>query len=196
MVLNNCPQMFSIYFPSNFFYEEVIEKWSPIVEKMRLPYRTVDDFMNAQIQSVTFPGASIENSVQQRRQYDIMYPGGKELEVLLNKELNITFKLTESYLSYWIIWDQMDRYLHYVNEGKQLEPVWMEPVHLIFLNDAGFGMTQFCFRDIVPTSLGELNLSYAAQAASYNTFNWSLRFNRFDTDAGITEFKDTKRIQL
>ena len=55
MVLNNKPQMFTVFFPSNFFYPEVNKKWELIIEKMRLPYQSIDDFMNAQIQSVTFP---------------------------------------------------------------------------------------------------------------------------------------------
>lgn len=180
MVLNNKPQMFSVYFPSNFFYQEVKRKWEPIIERMRLPYQSLDDFMNSQIQSVTLPGVSLPLSTQQRGQYDFAYPGGKEVEVLMGKELTFTFKLTESYVSYWIIWDQVDLYLHYREAGKDLKPCWMEPIQLVFLSDAGFGLTQFGFEEITPTNLGELNLSYAATVASYNTFQWTLRYNRFE----------------
>lgn len=78
MVLNNKPQMFSIYFPSNFFYPEVKRKWEPIIERMKLPYQSIDDFMNSQIQSVTFPSITMETSQQQRGQYEVVYPGGKD----------------------------------------------------------------------------------------------------------------------
>lgn len=179
MVLNNCPQMFSIYFPSNFFYPEVKQKWEPIIEKMRLPYQTIDDFMNSQIQSVNFPGANLDISSQQRFQYEVTYPGGKELEPIINKDLTITFKLTESYISYWIIWDQVDLYLHYTNEVTKHKPFWMEPINLAFLSDTGFLLTEFIFQEITPTSLSDLSLSYAAQVASYNTFTWGLKYNRF-----------------
>ena len=171
--------MFSIYFPSNFFYPEVKRKWEPIIEKMRLPYQSIDDFMNSQIQTVTFPAANLDLSIQQRGQYDVAYPGGKELEPLINKELGITFKLTESYISYWIIWDQVDLYLHYTNEVTEHKPCWMEPLMLGFFSDAGFLLTEFMFQEITPMNLSELNLSYAAQVASYNTFTWTLRYNRF-----------------
>jgi len=181
MLLNNKPQMFTIYFPSNFFYKEVKEKWEPIIEKMRLPYQSLDDFMNQQIQTVTFPSFQIDTATQQRGQYEVTYPGGKELEPLINKSLTISFKLTESYISYFVMWDQIDLYLHYKRDGfTENKPCWMEPIQLAFLSDAGFQLTEFVFREITPTSLSELNLSYAAQIASYNNFTFSLKYNRFD----------------
>jgi hypothetical protein len=56
----------------------------------------------------------------------------------------------------------------------------MEPIRLGFLNDAGFMLTEFLFSEITPTALGELNLSYAASVASYNSFSWTLHYNVFD----------------
>ena len=184
MVLNNKPQMFTAYFPSNFFYKEVEDKWGAFVERMKLPYRTVCDFMNSQIQSVNFPGFNMEVSEQGREQYNVVYPGGKEYEAIVGKDLNIVFKLTESYLSYFILLDQIWWYLRYADTvaGEPAEvkkPVWMEPFHLRFLSDAGFGMTGFVFQEITPKSLTELQLSYAAQAATYNTFTLTLSYNRF-----------------
>lgn len=179
MVLNNKPQMFTFYFPTTFFYDDVCMKWGPIINKMRLPYQSVTDFMNSQVQTVSFPSLTVDTPTQQRGQYEVAYPSGKELEVLIDKTLRITFKLTESYISYWILWDQMDIYLHY-GDRVEREPIWMEPVRLGFLNDAGFMLTEFIFREITPTNLTELNLSYAASVAAYNTFSWTLRYNTFD----------------
>jgi hypothetical protein len=91
-------------------------------------------------------------------------------------------KLTESYLSYWIWWDQIDTYLHYVNNHKDKKNCWMEPVKLGFLTDSGMQLIEFTFRDITPTNTSELNLSYAATVAQYNTFTINLRYNYFDID--------------
>jgi hypothetical protein len=74
----------------------------------------------------------------------------------------------------------MDVFLHYVNDPKQKQPCWMEPVKLAFLSDAGFQMLEFTFWEITPTNTSELNLSYAATVASYNSFSINLRYNRFD----------------
>lgn len=180
MVLNNLPQMFTFEFPSNFWYDEVINTWTPYVQRMRLPYETVGDFMNDQVQAVVFPAMNMDLAIQQRGQYDVAYYGGKELEPLIDKNLRVTFKLTESYISYWIWFHQIDIFLHYVDDYRDKEPCWMEPVKLGFLSDAGFKMLEFTFWEITPTSTSEINLSYAATIGSYNTFQTNLRYNRFD----------------
>jgi len=182
MVLNNKQQMFTFYFPSTFWYPEVIETWTPLVERMKLPYMDLCDFMNAQVQQVRFPGATLQTAMQGREQYEVMYPSGKELETEINKTLTVTFKLTESYLSYWIIWDQIDRYLHYENQYRDHKECWMEPVKLGFLTDSGIQLIDFTFYEISPTNLSELNMSYAATVASYNTFTVDLHYNRFTVD--------------
>lgn len=180
MVLNNLPQMFTFYFPSTFWYDEVLETWNPMVKRMKLPYEDVTDFMNAQVQGVTFPAMNIDLATQGRWQYEVAYPTGKELEPIIDKNLRITMKLTESYLSYWIFWHQIDVYLHYVNDFKDKKPCWMEPVKLGFLTDSGFQLLEFTFWEITPTNTSELNLSYAATVASYNTYSINLRYNRFE----------------
>jgi hypothetical protein len=152
-----------------------------MIERMRLPYQSLNDFMNSQIQSVVFPSMSIDIATQQRGQYEINYPTGKELEVHMDKTLKITFKLTESYLSYWIIFSQMDTYLHYANEHHR-KAFWMEPIELGFLTDSGFRLLNFKFREIVPTDTTSLTLSYAATVASYNTFDWTLKYNLFEIE--------------
>ena len=49
MILNNKSQMFSVWFPEDFFYPEVIKRWDPIIQNMKLPYQSTTDFMNSQI---------------------------------------------------------------------------------------------------------------------------------------------------
>lgn len=180
MVLNNKAQLFTFYFPSNFWYEEVEQKWTDYIKRMKLPYESVEDFMNQQVQQVTFPSMTMTTASQTREQYEVVYYGGKELEVEMQKELRVTFKLTESYLSYWIIFDQMDRFLHYTNGPENKHPCWMEPVKLGFLTDSGIQLIDFTFYEITPINTTELTLSYAATVASYNTFSWTLHYNRFE----------------
>jgi hypothetical protein len=158
----------------------VVDRWTPIVQRLRLPYHDLNDFMNAQIQSVVFPAVNIDSTSQQRGQYEVAYPSGKELEVDIEKNIKITFKLTESYISYWIIWDQISTHLHYVNDHNDKKDCWMEPIELGFLTDSGFQLMNFIFREITPAGLTSLTLSYAATVATYNTFEWTLKYNWFE----------------
>ena len=103
--------MFSVWFPSDFFYKEVEEKWTPFVEKMKLPYTNLVDFMNMQIEQISYPSIDIGSAKQQQGQFEIEYTSAKELEAIVPKDFTITMKLTESYLSYFIMYDQIKWYL-------------------------------------------------------------------------------------
>lgn len=178
MILSNLPQMFTIKFPSDFFYSELTEKWGDVIKRLKVPYESIEDFMNAQIQSVDFPGINLVNTEQQHGQYEITYPGGKELEPLIDKFITVKFKLTESYLTYWILFDQIDTYLKY--SATNHKPCFMDPIVLTFTNNPGFGLVQFEFKQIVPENLSNLPLSYMSQPASFHTIDWRLKFSRYD----------------
>lgn len=179
-VLNNKNNAFVIWFPKNFFYPEVIKKWEPIIKKMNLQFQTIDDFLNFCIQSVTFPGLSFPQPEQGEGQYNIKWRGGKELEVISEKTLNISFKLSESFLSYWIVWDQLYYYLSYYGQKKP----WWPSLNISFLNDAGFTMFTFKYNMITPSSLSELNLNYSSTVADFNTFSLGLTYNTYDFTSG------------
>lgn len=175
MILNARSNQFQIGFPRNFFYPEVKEKWESVISKLNLPYDTIEDFMNSCIQSMTFPPIQIPSPKQQEGQYEIYWRTGKELEVLTDKTINLTFKLTESYISYWILYDQIAKFLEY---GDKLP--WWPHMYLSFIDNAGFEMVKFEIKQIIPISLSELNLSYAQALTNFNTFTLSLKYNRFD----------------
>lgn len=173
MILNNRTQLFSFYFPSNYLYPKVVEKYKIYLKRMQLPFESCEDFINSCIQTVNFPSITIPNSVQQVNQYEIEHTTGKELDAIVDKNLTITFKLTDSYLSYWIIRDQIEEYLKY----GEVKKIYWNPLYLTFLSSAGYEINTFEFSQITPTSLSELDLSYKAEIAQYNTFSLGIHYN-------------------
>lgn len=173
MVLNNKAQMFSVWFDDMYFYPEIEKKYINIINKMKLPYLSVSDFMNAQLQTITFPSINIDAVEQQQNQYQVAHTGGKELDAIIDKNIRLDFKLTESYLSYWILYDQIELFLKYNTKI----PCFWDPINLTFLNDAGYELRTMQFSQIIPISLSELQLSYKSQIASYNTISLTLRYN-------------------
>lgn len=173
MVLNNRTQLFSFYFPSNYLYPEIAEKYKVYLNRMHLPFESCEDFLNYCIQSVNFPSINIPNAIQQHRQYEIEYTTGKEMDAIIEKNLTITFKLTDSYLSYWIVRDQIEAYLKY----GEVKKVFWNPLYLTFLSSGGYEINTLEFSQITPTSLSELDLSYKSEIAQYNTFNLGLHYN-------------------
>ncbi len=174
MILNSLNNQFVIHFPPNFFYPEITKKWVPVVRRLKLPYETLEDFINASIQSVTFPNIDLDTAHQQQTQFDIQYRSGKELEPVIDKNLTITFKLSEGFISYWILFDQTELFLEY---GEH-QPFW-PPMYVSFLDHHGFEMMVFSFEKLVPTNISQFEISYATTAAEFNTFSLSLQYNRF-----------------
>jgi len=181
MILNAKQNQFAIYFSSNFFYPEIIDKWTPIVARLKLPFDTLEDFINSCVQSVSFPGINLQTVEQQDGQYRNTWRGGKELEPIIDKTLNINFKLSEGFLSYWIFWQQIDLYLRY-GESKP----WFPPLHISFLDHHGFELINYTFERITPLTLSSFDANYAQVAADFQTFSLSLKYNRFKVKDSIS----------
>jgi len=184
MLLNAISSQFVVLFPQNFFYEEIRKKWNPIVKRLKLPYESIEDYINASVQSMSFPAVDLNNVEQGQGQFKITYRGGKELEPILDKNLNITFKLSEGFISYWILFEQIEMYREYA----PTVPFW-PPMYVSFLDHRGFELMVFSFEKIVPTSLSQLDISYAKTVAEFSTFNLGLRYNRYNIKRRIEEEK-------
>jgi len=181
MILNALNNQFVVYFPPNFFYPEVRDKWGPVVKRLKLPYVSLEDFINASIQSVDFPSIDLEQAQQQQGQFKIQQRGGKELEPSFSKNLTVTFKLSEGFLSYWIFFEQIELYLKY----GETQPFW-PPMYISFLDHHGFELLAFTFEKIVPTALSQFQISYATTAADFNTFTLNMVYNRFNIKRRVT----------
>lgn len=176
MLLNNLDQAFVIALDFNWFYPSISETWMPILHRMYLPYVTIEDFFNSQITQITFPGAQSPTETQQLDLYQIQKRAGKQLDQLLSKQLTITVKTTESYISYFVARQQ---YAEYMKLGKYT-PLYLPSIKVSLLNDGGFETVSYVYHQLTPTSLSDLSMSYAARLGSFNTFTWQFVYNYYD----------------
>lgn len=176
MVLNNLPQNFAVYFPQNFFYREVHDRWMPIIKKMLLPYMSVEDYMNAQIQSIDLPQINMQSQSQQAGRYTLSKRPGMALDEAMDKSLSITFKLTEGYTSYFIMRQQFDLYFQIL----KTKPLYWSPICVDLLDDFGHAIITYEQEQITPETMSNLSLSYAAKLGSYNTFDVTMKYNYFN----------------
>jgi hypothetical protein len=175
MILNSLNNQFVLRFPKNFFYPEIHAKWEPVIKRLKLPYENLEDFMNASVQSLNFPAIDLPISEQPQGQFRIAYRPGKELEPLFDKNLTLTFKLSEGFITYWILFEQIELFIQLYDVKK---PFW-DPMYVSFLDHHGFELVAFSFEKIIPTAMSQFNISYATTAAEFNTFTLNLRYNRF-----------------
>lgn len=176
MILNNLAQQFVIYFDPNTIYPEVEELWMPLIKKSAFPFLTMEDFIGSCIQAVDFPGFNAQNVNQNLGHYKVTKRTGFEMDAAMEKSIQITFKLTESYISYFILRQQFDLYLKYYN----VQDLYWGPIKMALLDDAGFESIIYSFNQITPTNISNISLSYAARVSQYNTFTMSFNYNYFD----------------
>lgn len=183
MILNSLNNQFVIRFPKNFFYPEIHERWGPIIRRLKLPYESLEDFMNASVQSLSFPAIDLTPVEQGQSQFRIAYRPGKELEPLLDKNLTLTFKLSEGFITYWVLFEQIELFIQVFDVKK---PFW-DPMYVSFLDHHGFELVVFSFDKVVPISMSQFDISYATTAAEFNTFALGLRYNRFKIQRRIDD---------
>ena len=176
MTLHNLQQNFTVYWGPNFFYPEVNDRWLPVIRRQMFPWLSVSDYMLAQIQSFSLPSINMKSVTQQGGRYVINKRSGNNLDEAMEKKLTITFKLTEGYTSYFIMRQQLDLYYQII----KTKPLYMSPINVDLLDDSGHAIITYEQEQITPTSLSELNLSYAAKLGTYNTFTVEMSYNYFN----------------
>jgi len=135
MLLNPLSQNFVIWFPANFFYNDIVRLYKPIMKRMYLPYLTLEDMFNAQISSVSFPGVQTTPVTQGQQNYRITKRSGQTLDQSMAKQLTLTIKLTENYMTYFMARQQFDLFMKW---GEQYQDLYMPPVNVTILDDGGF----------------------------------------------------------
>jgi len=180
-ILNAKLNQFAIWFPKDFFYPEVRERWTPIVKRLKLQYQSLEDFFNATVQSITFPEVILATVTQPQTMFQIRYRGGKELEPILDKNLTVTFKLTEGFITYWMLFDQIELFQFY----SERSPFWPS-MYVSFLDHHGFELMAFEFQKIVPLSLSQFNANYSTVSAEFNTFSMNMSYNRYKITRRLT----------
>jgi hypothetical protein len=173
--------MYAIWYPKDFFYPEIRERWTPVVKRLKLQYQSLEDFFNASVQAVTFPEVRLEPVIQPQSMYSIRYKGGKELEPILDKMLTVTFKLTEGFITYWMLFEQIELFMKY----KEQSPFWPS-MYISFLDHHGYELIVFEFQKIIPIALSQFNINYATVSADFNTFTLNMAYNRYKITRRLT----------
>ena len=177
MLLNALQQNFVINFDPCFFYPEVSDTWMPVLDRMWVPYANLEDFINSQISSINFPGVSTNPPTQNIRLYPNVKRPGFQMDQLITKQLTLSIKTTESYISYFIMRDQFRRFLAL---GKYVKSLFMNPLNISLINDGGYEIVSYVFKNLTPISISDLQLSYAATLGNFNTFTMTFAFNYYD----------------
>ena len=174
MILNARQNGFIFNFPKGFIYQEVVDKYKGYIKRMPIPYDTINDFINATIQSINFPTLRTIDTVEQVRPsgFKQTYKSATTLQNLIQRDFTVTFKMGEGFINYWVIYENIIRFLDFQNPDQ-----YFEDFKLMLLDNEGVIMASVLLEQPLVTSISELQLNYASTTPSFSTFNVGFRCN-------------------
>ncbi len=178
MRLSSQNSQFVFNLPSDFLKQEIINTYTPVLEKNWVQYENVIDYLNSTIKSVNFPGISFEGPKQ-------IYPRGKERfykpaknvqDIITTRDLSVTFRSVDSDLNYWLMFDIVTK--HYLD----VENLYLEPFMLTCVDIYRDAIYRINFRQIILKSLSDKTFDYSAQKVNDHTFTLNFSFNFYDIE--------------
>lgn len=173
MRLSSQSSQFVFNLPSDFLSQEIIETYSPILEKNWVQYENVIDYLNSTIKTVNFPGLAISTPQQNliRGKVRAYKPAINVQDILASKELAVTFRSVDADLNYWIIYDIfIKHYLDVIN-------LYIEPFLLTAVDIHRDSIYEIRFREIIAISLSDTNFDYSQQRTNSKEFTLTFKFN-------------------
>lgn len=174
MILNVRQNGFAFWFPPDFFADSVKQKYSKYFKSLIMPFDSIEDFMSSTIQSIDFPGWTMDEVVQSRvlgkRQE---YKNAVPVPDLFQRKFTVTFRLTDAYLNYFIFLENSLDFLDFDNK-KQI----FSPMRLMLMDNQGYSMASVIFNKPILTTQEGFKLSYSSATPDFKTF--SATFSYFD----------------
>ena len=115
MRLSSQGSQFVFNLPQDFIPQEILNSYTPLLEKNWVQYENVLDYLNSTIKSINLPGISFETPQQMlvRGKVRKFKPATNVQDILTTHEATVNFRSVDSDLNYWILFDIIIK--HYLN---------------------------------------------------------------------------------
>ena len=178
MILNSRNNSFDFRFPRGFVPKEVADKYKKYINNVPggLLSEPVD-FINYSIQGINIPGVSFNPLTQEDNDGSIRYHRGAiPIQNTINREFTVTMQLLDGFINYWIMIDTLLWYYARSTKQSHIE----SPLTLRILDAEGASVAYMEFTDCIMNSINELNLNFAENVASFQTFEVTFFYNRLN----------------
>lgn len=176
MIINSRSSNFVFNFPKGFFSDYIEEKYKPYVMRMPLPWDTIHNYMNAQIQSVTMPSLTMPTVSQVRKGgKDQKYKSGQPVPDYLSKEMTVTMRALDGYINYWIFMDNALRWLDLDEPALYHDDLYMR-----IMDQEGHIIQSVRFEKPILTGISQVTASFSDNNPEVSTFDCTFEYNAVD----------------
>jgi hypothetical protein len=185
MRLSSQGSQFVFNLPSDFLKQEIVNTYTPILEKNWVQYDNVIDYLNSTIKSVNFPGLSFDGPTQilmrgKERKYK---PSKNVQDIVTSRELTINFRSVDADLNYWLMYDILIK--HYLD----VEELFLNPFTITCLDIHRDAIYKIKFFEIILKGLGDNTFDYSQQKVNAKEFTLSFSFNWYDIEFLLNKSK-------
>jgi hypothetical protein len=196
--------LFKFLLPIDFLPKSIEGKYRNVLIQNAGVIQSPIDYLNESIQSISIPGISDLNIVQQqishnniiRRQQNLgkinnepvheqTYLGSDNPLAKINKEFKVTFRMNQGLYNYFMVYETIfHRYLKDI--GAQQDEVFM----IDLLDETGKISTRIKLFDVFIDGIDGLDFTYSKVDRESNTFDVTFKFNNIDFVFIDEEFED------
>lgn len=178
MRLSSQGSQFIFNLPSDFLKQEVINTYTPILEKNWVQYENVIDYINSTIKSVNFPGIGFDmpKQVNMRGKERQFKPAKNVQDITSTHELTVTFRSVDSDLNYWLVFDILTK--HYLD----VENAWVNPFTITCVDIHRDAIYVIRFYEIILKGLSDNTFNYSQQKVNAKEFTLTFHFNFYDIE--------------
>ena len=185
MRISSQSSQFIFNLPASFLPNDVLETYTPILEKNWIQYENVIDYINSTIKSVNFPGIAFDMPMQirMRGKERNFKPARNVQDIITTRELQVTFRSVDSDLNYWLLFDIINK--HYLDVENQ----WLDPFSITAVDIHRDAIYVIKFYEIILKSLSDNNFNYSQQKVNAKEFTMTFNFNFYDIEFLLNKSK-------
>lgn len=185
MRLSSQGSQFIFNLPSDFLQQEIINTYTPILEKNWVQYENVIDYLNSTIKSVNFPGLGFDmpKQVNMRGKERQFKPAKNVQDITSTHDLTVTFRSVDSDLNYWLMFDILTK--HYLD----VENSWVNPFTITCVDIHRDAIYVIRFYEIILKGLSENTFNYNQQKVTSKEFTMNFHFNFYDIEFLLNKSK-------
>lgn len=185
MRLSSQASQFIFNLPQAFLKPEVINTYTPILEKNWVQYENVIDYLNSTIKGVNFPGISFElvKRIEVRGKERFLKPAKNIQDITTTHDLTVTFRSVDSDLNYWLMFDIISK--HYLD----VDNAFLEPFTITCVDIHRDAIYVIRFYELILKSLSDNNFNYSQQKVNAKEFTVTFHFNFYDIEFLLNQSK-------
>jgi hypothetical protein len=185
MRLSSQNSQFIFNLPSDFLPQEIINTYSPILEKNWIQYENVIDYLNSTIKSVNYPGLSIQTPEQRliRGKVRAYKPATNVQDILASHELAVVFRSVDADLNYWLAYDLFSK--HYLD----VTSMYINPFIITAVDIWRDAIYRIKFMELIAISLSDNTFDYSQQKTNAKEFTMTFKFNFTDVEFLLNKSK-------